>query len=426
MTPYIDRKVHQRIVESLADTRVVIVNGARQTGKSTLVHHTSQELVDVVERHLDRTSEREAARRDPDGFVRHRGLLVIDEVQRVPELILAIKAEVDETPRPGSFLLTGSARLLGMRRLPDALIGRSETIELWPFSQGEIENKPDGFVDAVFQEGDAKDFFEQITYANVDSSVDLAPSDLFSRVARGGFPEAVAREERRRGRFFEAYLNDLIDRDIVQLAEIQRRDQLRRLLILLAARAAAPIVTNRLANELGESASTIERYVGLLEEVFLIKRIPPWSNSKTSRATQQRKLMFVDSGLATFIGGYTTAKLRASPAAAGPFIENFVLGELARSLGWCEERVQLFHYRTREGSEIDAVLEAADGRIVGIEVKAAITARDEDFRHLRALQRLTPQHFHLGVLLYSGKRVLSFGPNMLAVPISALWESPSR
>jgi uncharacterized protein len=420
MTPYIARKAHHRIVESLIDTRVVIVNGARQTGKSTLVHHTSQGLIDVVERHLDRASEREAAHRDPDGFVRHQGLLVIDEVQRVPELILSIKAEVDETPRPGSFLLTGSARLLGMRRLPDALIGRSETIELWPFSQGEIESKPDGFVDAVFRENSIKEFFEQISYVNIDSS-----PDLFSRVTRGGFPEAVAREERRRDRFFEAYLNDLIDRDIVQLAEIQRRDQLRRLLILLAARASAPIVTNRLANELGESASTIERYVGLLEEVFLIKRISPWSNSKTSRATQQRKLMFVDSGLATFIGGHTTAKLRASPAAAGPLVENFVLSELARMLGWCEARVQLFHYRTREGSEVDAVLEAADGRIVGIEVKAAITARDEDFRHLRALQRLTPQHFHLGVLLYSGNRVLPFGPNMLAVPMSALWESPN-
>jgi uncharacterized protein len=418
LPPYIERKAHSRIVEALSDTRVVIVNGARQTGKSTLVHHASRGLPEVTERHLDRASEREAANRDPDGFVRHSGLLVIDEVQRVPELILSIKAEVDEVPRPGAFLLTGSARLLGMRKLPDALIGRSETIELWPFSQGEIESKPDGFIDLVFQDDVGVEHFNQISYADVDSG-----TDLISRVVRGGFPEAVAREERRRSRFFESYLTDLIDRDVVQLAEIQRRDQLRRLLVLLAARTAAPVVIHRIANELGESTSTVERYVGLLEEVFLIKRIPPWSTGATTRATHQRKLMFVDSGLAAFASGLTIAKLNREVSLLGPLVENFVLGELARSITWCEERVQMFHYRTREGAEVDAILEAADGRIVGIEVKAAITARDEDFRHLRTLQRALPDRFHIGVLLYSGTQVLSFGHGLFAVPIAALWES---
>jgi uncharacterized protein len=413
VTVFRERKAQGRILEALGDTRVVIVNGARQSGKSTLVHRLVSQMDGAVERHLDRATERDAARRDPDSFVQHSGLIAIDEVQRVPDLILSIKAQVDEVNRAGSFLLTGSARLLGMRRLPDALVGRSETIELWPFSQGEIDGTPDGFVDIVFGSDAGADAF--------DVPGGFSNADELLRATRGGFPDAVEREERRRSRFFEAYLNDLIDRDVAQLAEIQRRDQLRRLLAILAARTASPLVIEAVASDSGLPATTVERYVSLLEEVFLIKRISAWSSSNTNRAVRQRKLMFVDSGIATSLIGMSVDKLRKNPAMAGPIIENFVLSELARSLTWCEERVSLFHYRSRDGEEIDAILEAADGRIVGIEVKSARSVRDEDFRHLRTLQRREPARFHLGVVLYSGTQVHSFGPRLLAIPMSAVW-----
>lgn len=410
---YVPRRAELRILEALGDTRVVVVNGARQAGKSTLVHRLVAARPAAIEHRLDRASDREAATRDPDGFVEHTGLVAIDEVQRVPDLILSIKARVDANPIPGSFLLTGSARLLGLRTLPDALVGRSETVELWPFSQGEIDGVEESFIDAIFSD----DVFPAVFQAA--ETAQGAATTIVERVARGGFPDAVGRAERRRARFFEAYINDLIDRDVVQLAEIQRRDQLRRLLLALAGRVAAPVVVERLASDLALPAATAERYVALLEEVFLIKRIPAWSAANTQRAVRQRKLLFVDSGLAAHLAGGQRA-LR-NPAFAGPLVENFVLGEVARQLTWSETLATLHHFRTRDGDEVDAVIEAHDGRIVGVEVKAARTARDDDFRHLRGLQRKVPDRFHAGLLLYDGQSVLRFGPQMLAVPLPALW-----
>jgi predicted AAA+ superfamily ATPase len=203
---YHPRHVEALITEALADTRVVIVNGARQAGKSTAVHRLLRDRPGVIERRLDRPNELTAARLDPNEFVTHDGLLVIDEVQRAPELILPIKARVDADSRAGQYLLTGSARLLGLRNLPDALVGRAETVEMWPFAQGEIDDSPDRFVDAVF--GAAP---------NLSTAATLSRSDYIDRAVRGGFPEAVERSGNRRSRFFESYTRDLIDRDVTAL-----------------------------------------------------------------------------------------------------------------------------------------------------------------------------------------------------------------
>lgn len=409
---YRPRHVETRILEALDDTRVVVVNGARQVGKSTAVHALIGQHPGAVERQLDRASDLQSALADPTEFVRHTGLLVIDEVQRAPDLILAIKAAVDRNQRPGQFLLTGSARVLGLRRVPDALVGRSETIELWPFSQGEMDGWPDGFVEAVFAER-----------PQLETGGDLTRADYVERALRGGFPVAVDRSERRRARFFDAYLNDLIDRDVVQLGEIQRRDELRRLLSLLAARMAAPLSIENMAGELAISKTTVERYVALLEEVFLIKRVPAWSTSATSRATRMRKLLMVDSGIGAHLTGLTTARFDRDPSRAGQLVENFVLGELSRQLVWSEEYVSLYHYRTRDGQEVDAVLEHHDGRIVAVEVKAASTVTADDSRHLRHLRTLAGDRFHLGLVLYTGTEILPFGERMIACPIDALWRS---
>src|SRR5262244_2916896 len=194
------RQAFARAVEALTDTRVVVVNGARQVGKSTLAEAVLRERPGGVARFLDDPATRAAAEADPTAFVRHDGLLLIDEVQRVPDLWLAIKREVDRDPRPGRFLLTGSARLLALRALPDALPGRSETVELWPLSQGEIEDEPDGFVDAAFAVG--ADLRGRPT--------ELRRQDYLARMARGGYPEAWRRETpRRRQRFFDSYLADI-------------------------------------------------------------------------------------------------------------------------------------------------------------------------------------------------------------------------
>ena len=406
----VSRHAASRLRDALADTRVVTVVGARQAGKSTLCGTVAREIGGARHRNLDIGTELASARADPDGFTMHDGLLVLDEVQRAPDLLLAVKAAVDADPRPGRFLLTGSARLLGLRSVPDALVGRNETIELWPFSQGEIEGRPDGFVDAVFSDQD------------MGRAVPSATLDIVERITRGGFPEAVRRTPDRRRRFFTAYIEDLIDRDVVQVSDIQRRDQLHRLLRALSGRVAQPLSVSGLATELALPVTTVERYTALLEEVFLLKRLPAFAPGRRGRATTQRKVLFVDTGIAAHLQGLSDARLQRDRARIGPLLENLVLGELARQLTWASEPVHLSHYRTKDGVEVDAVLEHDDGRVVAIEVKAASTVRQDDFRHVVHLRERLGDRFHAGLVLHLGSVAAPFGSALHALPVSALWE----
>jgi uncharacterized protein len=337
--------------------------------------------------------------------------MVIDEIQRVPELFLAIKEVVDTDPRPGRFLLTGSARVLSLRGLPDALPGRMETIELWPLSQGEIDGKPDGFVDAIFALG------PELRH----DSQERRPGYV-ERVVRGGFPEAVARAGRRRERFFDSYVADLINRDVVQLSQIERGPEMRALTRLVAARSGQLLVAGALGNDLGLPQPTVQRYLGLLEEVFLIKRIPAWSRNLSSRAVGTPKVAMVDSGIAANLLGVDSGTLGQPAGPLGPLLEGFVVMEIARQLGWSRQRAELFHYRTKDRVEVDIVLENRLGQVVAIEVKAASTVKAEDFRGLRHLAERTGDDFVVGVVLYTGQQTLPFGPAMRAIPVSALWE----
>jgi uncharacterized protein len=405
------RHAEQQVRAALQDTRVVLINGARQCGKSTLVQVVGAAL-DAQWRNLDRSVVRNAAMSDPTEFVASGQPMVIDEVQRVPELLLAIKESVDADPRPGRFLLTGSARLLGLRGLPDAMPGRMETIELWPLSQGEIDDAPDGFIDAVFAKG------PQLRHESEESRDGYA-----ARVVRGGFPEAVARhDQRRRARFFDSYLADLINRDVIQLSEIERGAEMRALTRLLAARSGQLAVTATMGSALGLSRNTVARYLSLLEEIFLIKRIPAWSRNLSARAIGTPKVAMVDSGIAANLLDASIERLLQPGAPWGPLLEGFVLMELSRQLTWSDQRAELYHYRTKDKVEVDAVLENRQGRVVGIEVKAGSTVRQEDFRGLRHLADRLGDDFIVGLVLYTGSQTLPFGPLLRAMPISALWQ----
>lgn len=406
----IARKAQVMVTEALEDTRVVTINGARQSGKSTLASVVAATKDPVRALTLDDPAALRAAQDDPVGFVEHDGLLVIDEVQRAPGLFLPIKAEVDADPKPGRFLLTGSAHVLGLKSLPDALPGRMETIELWPFSQGEIADAPDRFIDAAFAVG------PQLVR---DSS--LRRRDYIERAAIGGFPEAVRRTDRRRAAFFESYLDTIIKRDVQEISAVERIPQLRKLLQLLAIRSANLLVSATVAGELDIHRTTVTRYLALLETVFLIKTIPAWSGGSTHRAIGTPKLAFVDTGLLCHLLGQGPARLADPGGAAGPVLENFVLMELSRQLTWNEERATLWHYRTKDKVEVDAVLESADGRIVGIEVKAGATLHKHDFAGLRHLQDRLGNRFVAGFVLYTGKHSLPFGDRLRALPIDALW-----
>ena len=339
--------------------------------------------------------------------------MVIDEIQRVPELLLAIKEQVDADPRPGRFLLTGSARLLGLRTLPDALPGRMETIELWPFSQGEIDGTPDGFIDAVFTHG-----------SDLHHGSTMRRAEYAERVVRGGFPESVARTQaRRRERFLDSYVADLINRDVRQLSEIERPGEMRALIRLLAARSGQLLVASALGSDIRLPHRTVGRYLDLLEEVFLIKRVPAWSRNLSTRAIGTPKVAMVDSGVAANLLDVDAGRLLVPGSAFGSLLEGFVLMELARQLTWSDQRAELFHYRTRDKVEVDAVLENRRGQVVGIEVKASSTVRAEDFRGLRHLAERLDDDFVVGVVLYTGEQTLPFGPRLRAMPVSALWQT---
>jgi len=406
------RHVEASVTEALTDTRVVVVIGPRQSGKSTLVGLVAKGRA-TEWRNLDTATTRQAAIADPAGFVDSAELMVIDEVQRVPELLLAIKEQVDTDPRPGRYLLTGSARVLGLRGLPDTLPGRTETIELWPFSQGEIDGTADRFVDAIFARGEA------LTHESA-----LTRQEYAERVVRGGFPEALARTNpRRRERFFDSYLADLVARDVSQLSEIERTPEMRALIRLLAARSGQLLVVNAVASDAGLPASTVHRYLALLEEVFLIRRIPSWSRNVSTRAIGTPKLALVDSGIAANLLGEDTRSLLRPGGQFGPLLEGFVLMELARQLTWSRQRVELFHYRTKDKVEVDAVLENRQGNVVGIEIKAASTVTAADFRGLRHLAGRTGGDFIAGIVFYTGTQTLPFGPRLRAMPVSALWQA---
>lgn len=397
---------------ALDDTRVVVINGARQTGKSTLARLVADSTPGTEIRYLDEATVRSAAAADPAAFVRHDGLLVIDEVQRVPDLMLAVKHEVDRDPRPGRFLLTGSARLFGLAEIPDLLPGRTETVELWPLSQGEVDGGRDDFVGGIFEHG---------------AALGVAPSglrrdDYIERALRGGYPEAVARTDvGRRARFFESYVSDLVNRDVRQVSDIERPADLRRLLNVVAAQMATLAAPNAVAGRLQVPRSTLRRYLDLLELLFVIRRIPAWSTNLTTRAVAAPKLTVTDAGLAGHLAGMTPRRARHPDAPVGPLLENLVLGELGRQLTWTEEPVRLYHYRDRDGYEVDAILEHAAGDVVAVEVKAAETVRASDFRGIHRLQRRLGDRLLAGVVLYAGGQPLPFGDRLRALPISTLW-----
>ena len=385
-----ERHAQSAVEAALGDTRVVVINGARQSGKSTLARLVTHNHPNAEVRYLDDVATRLAASTDPTGFVRHPGLLVLDEIQRVPELMLAIKHQVDLDPRPGRFLLTGSAQLFALQTIPDLLPGRTETIELWPLSEGEINHSQDQFVEKVFEDG---------------QNLNPPPSELhrpeyLQRALRGGYPEAVRRADLgRRRRFFD----------------------MRRLLSLVSAQMATLAVPGSMASALGVPVNTIKRYLDLLELLFVIRRIPAWSNNLTTRAVATPKLIFIDSGLAGHLADMTLQRAQHPTAVVGPLLENFVLSELARQLSWTFDPIRLYHYRDRDGYEVDAVLERGSGDVVAIEVKAGETVRGDDFRGLRHLQSRLGDRFIAGIVLHTGTHVLPFGDRLRAWPISSLW-----
>ena len=409
--PVFPRHVTAEVQAALDDTRVVVLHGARQTGKSTLVNAIAAARADARVVTLDDPPVLAAARADPVLFVQHDVLLVSDEVQRAPELLLPIKSAVDRDPRPGRFLLTGSAHVLTLPRLADSLAGRMDVIELAPLTQGEIAGRPETFADRVLSRD-----------ARWPPVVQTSKAELLALAAAGGFPEARRRDTgRRRNAWFSAYLRAYVERDVRDIADIEHRAQMRTLLALVAARSANLLNIDDLARDSRLPSSTARRYLEILEASFLAVRLPAWSSNVTQRTVSSPKVYVADSGLCAHLLGSDIEALAQAGAPAGPLIETFALLEIRRQLGWSATVATLHHLRTKDKLEVDGVLEARDGRVAGVEVKAGATVTSRDFRGLRWLAAKTGARFTNGVVLYSGEQALPFGPGLWALPMPVVW-----
>lgn len=407
-----DRLVLPDVHTALDDTRVVVLQGARQVGKSTLAEEIAADRDGLLVT-LDNPGARAFATDDPVGFVNQYpdGLLLIDEVQRVPELVIAVKEAVDRDKRPGRFLLTGSANLLDLAATHESLAGRAETHALYPLSRAEIEAAPGSFIDAVMESCQLRRY-----------TSDLTREDYLDVVCAGGYPEALSRQGRRRRDWYQQYVQQIVNRDAVDISGLHRLRDLPTILRLIAARSGSPMVWSGLAADAGMPRRTLDPYVRLLESLYLVHTLPAWSTNLTSRVTKQPKLHVVDTGLAAALLQASADSLH--PAApgnlAGALLESFVVGELVRQATWSAQDVSLSHFRSNQG-EIDVILEAPDGRIVGIEVKAAATVSARDVRHLATLRDKLGERFVGGVVLYTGREAVAVGGRILALPTDALW-----
>jgi len=406
----IQRNVERAIQSAMADTPVVLLNGARQTGKTTLARAIA-ERTGAHYLTLDDSTTLALAAGDPSGFIRNlTGPVVIDEIQRSPDLFPAIKIAVDTHRRPGRFLLTGSANVMTLPRLSDSLAGRMEIIPLFPFSAGELADTSEGFVPRLFDN----------TLA--DAKLTGAKHDLVARLTRGGYPEAVQRKASdRRSAWFASYISTILQRDVRDLARVDGLHALPNLLKLIAARTSGLMNLADIGRDAGLPHTTLTRYLALLETVFLVHRLPAWSPNVGKRLVKAPKLHLVDTGLACHLIGADAGRFNDDRALLGRMMETFVVGELRKQLSWTDPRTSLYHFRTATGSEVDIVLERADGSVAGIEIKAGVTVGAADFAALQALRDHLGKRFRAGVVLYAGDRVIPFGDNLWLVPLPALW-----
>lgn len=405
------RYLAARLREALADTPAVLIHGPRQSGKTTLAR-TVGEPRGYRYVSFDDEAVREAARRDPLGFVEGLpGRTILDEVQRVPEIFPSLKAAIDQRRTAGRFILTGSANVLLVPHLAESLAGRMGILRLHPLAQCELHGKRPRFIETLFRAG----FRTKITDR-------LGPA-LAERIVDGGYPAALARRTPpRRRAWYRDLVETQIQRDVRDVARIHSLDALPRLLTLAASHTAQLLNVSDLAAPFQMTRQTIHDYVTVLERVFLLDRLPPWHRNLVSRLVKTAKLHMGDTGLACALLGIDAAALYGERDRLGPLLETFVLQELRRQASWHPDPLDFFHYRDRDDFEVDIVLERGSVAVAGIEVKAAASVTDADFRGLRKLSDAAGRRFSAGVVLYDGGSAVRFGERLFAVPVRVLWE----
>ncbi len=406
------RNLRPILEKALARSPVVLLNGARQTGKTTLVKLIGQEK-GYTYITFDDLHFLSLAKQDPVGFL--AGIpkpVIFDEVQRAPEILLGIKKDVDEHREPGRYLVTGSANPLLISHLGEFLVGRMEILEMYPLSQGELIGKVEGFIDYAFADG-----------ALPTLATSLSKRDLFKRVLVGGYPLVQDISQEDRASWFASYLKTLVERDVKDLANVAGLTELPFLLRLLATRAGNLLNIAEVSRVSGVALTTLRRYLALLKALFIIDFQQPWASHEGKRLVKTPKLYMIDAGLLSYLLAITLNTLDAENklVVMGSILENFVFNELTKQSTWSSKRVTNYHYRTQTGTEVDFVLEDDARRIVGLEVKSASTLIPNDFKGLMHLQQEMGKNFAKGIILYTGAQYIPMNKQIFALPISSLW-----
>jgi predicted AAA+ superfamily ATPase len=402
------RLVENAIATALADTPVVLLVGPRQAGKTTLAKHWMSQGMQYLT--LDDETIRLSAKDNPVGMVRNLERAIIDEVQRAPELLLAIKKSVDENRKSGRFLLTGSANLMMLPALADSLAGRMETITLLPLSQSELQGNSANWIDAAFAG----------QLLNVTSTV--IGTDLVETVLQGGFPEVLTRSTaRRRVAWLRQYIDALLKKDVRDIATVEKIDSLPRFLRALAQVSGQMCNYTHLGGQVGLDSKTAARYTAIFEQLFLLKRVEAWSRNYLKRVIKTPKLQFIDTGLLAALMSVTTTEVLNDRSRFGCLLESFVYGEIMKHSMTAQDDYLILYYRDIDKVEVDIVIENTAGELIGIEVKAAASVKSGDLHGLKKLAEASGPLFKMGILLYDGTEVLPLGDRLWAAPISTLW-----
>ena len=402
------RFIERQIREAMTDTRVVLLCGPRQSGKTTLAERIADDTIPFVS--LDDATTLDAALSDPVGLIRGLDKAIIDEVQRAPDLLLAIKTAVDADQRAGRFLLTGSANLMTLPRIADSLAGRMQVVRLLPLAQAEVRETPSSFLESAFA-------YEIAEPRNV-----VVGDMLVKTVLAGGYPEALARLRwERRHDWHLNYVEALIQRDARTVAGIEQVQLMPKLLRIFAEHSGRLVNYSGLGAEIGLNHVTTRKYAAVFESLFLVHALQPWYTNALKRLTKTPKLHFLDAGLLAALKALSPDRAHRDRTPFGPVLETFVLGELLKLSSWSGGRHAFSHFRDKERNEVDIVIEDRRGRVVGVEVKASATVSRKDFSGLHRLAAACGDKFAMGVVLYDHDRIVPFGDRMAAVPISTLW-----
>lgn len=405
------RSLTPLVLEALKDTPAVFINGPRQSGKTTLVMEIAKKYYAADYVTFDDATTMAAASYDPEGFIQgFNKPVVIDEVQLVPEIFRCLKKSIDESRlknnQKAKFILTGSANIMTLPKLADALVGRVEIFTLYPLSAGEIMHVTEGFIDKLYDEELG---FLQSPFP------DQPVTELLKNAT---FPELASNKKTNQAKWFGNYLTTLLQRDVRALAEIEKVAVLPNLLKLIAARVGGLLNDASLARDASLNTMTTRRYRLLLRSLFLINEIPAWSRNINKRLVKSPKVYLIDTALLAYLLGFEYDNLNIS----GKIIENFVASELIKQLALDPtNNYNIYHFRTQDNKEVDFVIEKRNGKILGIEVKASKTIQATNFQGLKTLQDVTKKDFVKGIILYQGKDIIPFGDNLFAMPIAALW-----